>query len=951
MQSSELRSQFLNYFKKQGHKICPSSPLIPQGDPTLLFTSAGMVPFKPYFLGIKKDLNRAASVQKCLRTTDIDHVGTTIRHLTFFEMLGNFSFGDYFKEEAIAWGWGFLTKEMKLPQEKLFITLFKEDDESAKLWKKFVPESKITRLGEDSNFWAMGPTGPCGPCSEIYWDRGTEFSCGQSTCGVGCDCDRYLEIWNLVFTQFDRQEDGSLKPLPRKNIDTGMGLERLALVTQQKKTPFETDLFWPILEETSKILKTNPPASPAGRQPLTPFAELRVPAGTPKGPSVLAPNPFHIIGDHTRAACFLAAEGILPSNEGRGYILRRLLRRALRYGRLLGYPDSFLHRLVSPTLKIFSEEKGIQSAQKQIEDTFRTEEENFLSTLENGERLLKEILAKPGTILPGEEVFKLYDTFGFPLELTVEAAQVSGKKVDLEEYERAKTKAQEIARTGWKGSGERRGDIYSKVSRGWPHFVGYELLDTETEITDILDDSGNAVSSLSAGSHGEIFFKETPFYAEGGGQVGDRGWILDSSRTKKLAEVLDTYVPVEDYHSHKIKALSEIKKGQEVYALVSKEHRHPTMYHHTATHLLNEALRRVLGPNIRQAGSLVDAVHLRFDFTYPKALSYEQIKLIEDIVNDVIRKDFPVHKQAWPKSKVQEWKPATLLGEDYGDKPRFVLVGKKKFEEPDWQSQENKFSLELCGGTHVDHTGEIQHFKILKDSSISAGTRRIEALAGPAVLEYYKTLTQKQVESLGLNLKKLDDVVAEIFTLLGGSKKDLFDGTVSMIKDLFKNYQQHDSLTLEDLQVREKKLREALETVITQEKKLRQELGILKQKALLTAGDKNIKIQEINGIKLLSQKLEGVDAPTLRALCDRWRKENSSSVIFLVSTQEEKLSFVVSVTQDLLSQGFDSVKIAKKVAENLSGSAGGRPDFAQGGGKAEPGWEKVFDQMPALLKK
>ncbi|MEI8217735.1 MAG: alanine--tRNA ligase, partial [Elusimicrobiota bacterium] len=617
--SQTIRQKYLDFFARNNHVIRPSDSLVPAGDPTLLFTSAGMVQFKKNFLGLSKDtFTRATTCQKCFRTSDIDQVGVTNRHLTFFEMLGNFSFGDYFKQEAIAWAWEFLTIEMHLPADKLYITVYKDDNEAYELWKKIVPESKIIRMGDETNFWNMGPTGPCGPCSEILYDLGPEMSCGKPDCGPACSCNRYLEVWNLVFTQFDRQEDGSLKNLPRKNIDTGMGLERLVAVVNGKNNVFDTDLFMPVIEwladELNIDIKSN-------------ISKLRM------------------MADHTRGLVLLIGDGIAPSNEGRGYVLRRLLRRALRQGKLFGASKPFLYKAAAVAAKIMSGAyPGLIEQYERIASTTKMEEEKFLETLESGTHLLNELIAKTksgnATVLAGSAVFKLYDTYGFPFDLTREIAAEENLTIDEQGFKEAQRQAQEISRAAWNGSGDKDITFYLKLNRalGDTVFVGYEATATNAVITALIKNAAPA-ETLSAGDEGEIILDHSPFYAQSGGQVSDTGTITTPDTE---AIVLDVQKPAGKLFVHRVKVIrGSLKQGLSVDASIDIDRRKNIMRHHTATHLLHAALRRVVGTQVTQAGSEVRADGFRFDFAHPTALSIDDISAIESMVNAAIRDNMP----------------------------------------------------------------------------------------------------------------------------------------------------------------------------------------------------------------------------------------------------------------------------------------------------------------------
>ncbi len=877
-QSSVLRQEFLSFFSARNHRVTPSSPLIPRGDPTLMFTSAGMVPFKPYFLGQLRDLSRAASCQKCFRTTDIGNVGLTVRHLTFFEMLGNFSFGDYFKEDAIQWAWEFLTQKAGFDPRRLYPTVFKDDPEAEKIWKSLNVPNLPARLGEDTNFWTMGPTGPCGPCSEIYFDRGAEFSCGKLSCSVGCDCDRYLEVWNLVFTQFDRQEDGKLTPLPRKNIDTGMGLERLVFSSSNQPSPFDTDLFLPIIEKASSLFNRD-------------FRQ-----------SSQTEISFRIIADHLRGSVFLLSEGIIPSNIERGYVLRRLIRRASRYGKMLGSQEPFLYKLIPACLQIF---KGvypeIEKSRALIETTLKSEEEKFLETLSVGEAELAHILSKQnGKTLSGQEAFRLYETFGFPLELTKEICTEKGFQVDEAGFDSAFKKSVEIARSSWKGSGENRIEI--------PHFdhptqfLGYEKLESKAEIA----------AADTRGNRGFLVLNQTPFYPEGGGQVGDQGEIL-SEEGRVLAKVIDTQKQGPTIiHILESNDIGSFEKGRTVIARVDRQQRELTAPHHTATHLLNAALRMVLGPHVRQAGSYVGPDKLRFDFTHPSALSKEEIERIEFIVNEEIKKSDPVSPKEDSIDKVQELGAVTLMGENYGDKPRFLLIGPKGWENP-----HERFSLELCGGTHVSNTAQIKTFKIVKESSVASGVRRIEAVAGDAarIWEKEKREAEKTIlEDLKARQKKaLEEILA-----LGGKEPSNFD------------------------------FNQDIQSLRTQEKELLAILNNLKTKKLALDSNAGVKLMTVKGASVHIQKLDGAEPKMLREIADMAKAQANAGIIFVACPANGKISFVLSLNTDMIARGFDASKIAKNLASHLSGSAGGRPDFAQGG-VAEKDWEKVTRVLISLL--
>lgn len=883
MHTNELRKKFLNYFKKQGHAIVPSDSLIPSADPSLLFTSAGMVQFKKHFLGqIRLDFRRAASSQKCLRTTDIDRVGFTARHLTFFEMLGNFSFGDYFKKEAIAWGWEFLTSECGLEPERLYPSIYKEDDESFGFWKKIVPESRIVRLGEDSNFWNMGPTGPCGPCSEILYDQGEKFGCGKSSCGPGCDCDRYLEVWNLVFTQFDRQSDGKLVPLPQKNIDTGMGLERLSAVTNHLPSNFDIDIFQKLVSEIRNLIQSASIPQSANR----------------------------IIADHIRASTFLISDGILPSNEGRGYILRRLLRRALRQGWIHGRKDPFLHLLVPVVAKEMGEAyPELTERTKNIQSIIETEEKNTLQTIESGTRyLMEQIKSKSGSVkFPGEKVFYIYDTYGLDKEIQKEILADSGIELVFseQEYEKARERAVETARRGWKGSGQRDVTIYSKVQKktGAILFRGYEVLETQTKVLAVLkekkSDAGillEEVQELSEGDEGEVILAETPFYAESGGQVGDRGLIENGGN---VLEVLDTQKPVEGLIVHRIRVKNgSVKAGDAVKTEVDAVLRRHTMRHHTATHLLHAALRKVLGSHVTQAGSLVSPEKLRFDFTYPKALKKEEITQIEKLVNEAVLSNIPRKRDEYSLEEARKHGALAFFGEKYGEKVFVVNY--------------DNASTEVCGGTHCHSTGEIGLFKVTSESSVGSGVRRIEALAGEKALEYVQD-QESQLEQIAEKLKCSES---------------------ECIEKIDKAIQRQTELERE----------------ITNLKKNRNQPEID-----LSGEAKSFSLRDGKAFKFAANAIESADADQLRETADIIRNKLGSGVVLLASQEEDKSSFVVTITKDCAANGLHAGKIATEFARKIGGRGGGKELFAQGGGKSVSDLKKIVESFPeefaALLKK
>ena len=879
MKSQQIRESFLEFFSRNGHPVVKSSPLIPEGDPTLLFTSAGMVQFKPYYLGLKTDMKRAASCQKSFRTTDIDNVGKTIRHLTFFEMLGNFSFGDYFKKESIAWGWEFLTKDMGLDARRLYPSIYKggvapRDAEARAIWENILPKelhSHIIELGDKDNFWAMGDTGPSGPCSEIYWDRGEKYD-HKGCAGPGaCSCDRYIEIWNHVFTQFDKQPGGVYNPLPKKNIDTGMGLERLTFIVEGKESPFETSLFYPIIEAASGLLKSDYQASPENV------------------------SAYRIIAEHLRASSFLISEGIIPSNEGRGYVLRRLIRRASRYGRMLGAKDPFLHRLTPAVFGVF---KGVypevEAAAKQINETLKFEEQGFIETLETGEKFLADLLAKYPKGIPGAEIFSLYETYGFPFELTRELAEKKGVQVDEAGFHEARKAAQATAKAGWKDSGEKNAFIFQTAEEKLPAtvFKGYDVTETGSSVIALLDDKGHMLEKLPAGAEGYAVLDVTPFYAQSGGQVGDTGSLMFEGA--ELASVTDTQKPVAKVYFHSIRTHAALKTGMKVSARVSGD-RYRTACNHTATHVINAALKQIFGDTTRQAGSEVDPVRFRFDYTIAKAPTKEEIARIEEIANAAVREDYRVHKAVRPLADAKAFGATTLLGEKYADPARFILINRGGFE-----TAKDRYSLELCGGTHIDRTGELMVIKILKDSSVSRGVRRIEGVAGPAAV-YYLSGLAKVAETVAARLSvPASDLPARVEQLLENIKE-----------------------------LKSGKTRAAAPAP---------QAG----RRLLTEGIDG------SGSSFLVYDAGAAEMKELRGLSDEIKKGLKATLLFIYSRLGEKFTFIVTHTGDVKA---DASAIAKHVAEVVNGSGGGRKDFAQGGGEVPPDMPGFERQLVELAKK
>lgn len=854
MKSKEIRKSFLDFFISKGHELVKSSSLIPKGDPTLLFTNAGMVQFKSVFLGEEtRPFKRATSCQKCLRAggkhSDIENVGHTARHHTFFEMLGNFSFGDYFKREAISFAWELLTGWFRLPEDRLWVSIYEEDEDAAKLWKEEtgIPEDRIVRLGAKDNFWQMGDTGPCGPCSEIIIDQGTDVGCGRENCRVGCDCDRYLEIWNLVFMQYNRNEKGELYPLPKPSIDTGMGLERITAVLQGKLNNFDTDIFAGIISSISETAEIDYGKSP----------EMDV--------------SIRVIADHIRAIGFLLSEGLIPSNEGRGYVLRRIIRRAARHARVLGLSGPVLFRF----LDSLSESMGdiypeLIDEKERASKILEIEEERFSKTLDQGMRLMEglidEVKRAGRNLIPGEEIFRLYDTYGFPYDLARDIAMDNGLTIDEAGFQREMELQRERARASWVGEEEAVAPIYRELINeiGATEFVGYERLESSSIVKAIVMD-GKVIGEAREGEEVEVFLDITPFYGESGGQVGDTGEI---SGENFRAVVMDTSKPIEGLHSHHIR----LKKGiirvwDRVHCKVNKEKRIATTRNHTATHLLQAALRMVIGDHVKQAGSLVSPERLRFDFTHFSSLSDEEIRSIEDIVNEKIMENLPV-RVTWMDMKEAIVSGATaLFGDKYGERVRVVSV-------PD-------FSSELCGGTHCKATGEISLFVLVSEESIASGIRRIEAFTGKSAFDYLRARASEL--SRLANLLKTDQVYQRV------------------------------------------------EKLLSELKGLEREIESLKAKTF--AKDASSIIEQarmIEGVNVISCRVDGLDAKDLRTLADNIREKVRSGIIFVASAKNGQASFLSMVTKDLIDR-FDAGDIIKKVASVAGGRGGGRKEMAQGG--------------------
>jgi alanyl-tRNA synthetase len=874
MKGSEIREKFLKYFEANGHTIVPSSSLIPKDDPTLLFTNSGMVQFKNCFTGLEnRGYTRAASAQKSVRAggkhNDLENVGHTARHHTFFEMLGNFSFGDYFKKESIFWGWEFLTKVMGIPKEKLWITVYEDDDEAFEIWNKTigVPADRIVRMGMETNFWTMGETGPCGPCSEILYDQGVQVGCGRPECNVECDCDRHLEIWNHVFTQFDRDKDGNMIPLPKPNIDTGMGLERLAAVVQGVDSNYDTDFFRPIIRFVEKI------------------------SGKKYKENEENDISMRVIADHSRAVTFLIADGILPSNEGRGYVLRRILRRAARHGKLIGLNQPFLNEAVSVVIAGMKDAyPDLIDKESYIRKVVVNEEQRFIETLDSGLKILSDevasLLNAGKKVVPGDMVFKLYDTFGFPIDLTADIVKKDQLTLDVEGFERAMAMQREKARESWKGSGEQAiSESYQKLSVQGINtvFTGYEgVTETSSHVTAVLV-NGESVMSIDEGQPVEIIVAQTPFYGESGGQTGDTG-VLEGNGF--LFEVLDTQRPLGNLITHAGKLVQgRMKVGDKVLLKVEIEKRRATEAHHSATHILNAALRSVLGNHVKQSGSLVDAEHLRFDFTHFSKINEDELERIEAFANEIIRSNSPVDSRVLPLEEAIKTGATAVFDEKYGDEVRVVRMGDK--------------SMELCGGTHVARTGDIGFLKILHESAVAGGVRRIEAVAGQEAVKYVRRIENELKNAAGLLKTKTADVAERI----------------------------------------DKNLRH--------QKDLEKEIEALKGKlAAKDSSDLLDEMKEVNGVRVLATVVDAPDVKTLRDFGDKVRDKIQSGIVLLGSRTGDKAMLLCLVTKDLTDR-YHAGNIIKEIAPIVGGSGGGRPDMAQAGG---PNPENLQQAVERLLK-
>jgi alanyl-tRNA synthetase len=866
MKTDDLRKAFLEYFKERGHTVVPSASLVPEGDPTLLFNIAGMVQFKQFYASKGSiPFTRAASVQKCLRATDLEEVGRTVKHHTFFEMLGNFSFGDYFKEEAIEWGWDFLTRVVGLPAERLYVTIYLDDDESEELWRTRVgvEAERIFRLGKEDNFWGpAGSTGACGPCSEIHFDLGEDKGCGKPDCSPACSCDRYVEVWNLVFPQFYQEPDGSMRPLERRGVDTGMGLERLALVAQGVGSTFDTDGLRPLVEFVKRE---------AGLDPRDDSMEVSL----------------RVIADHARALCFAISEGVLPSNEGRGYVVRRILRRAVVKGLEIGIEEAFLFKVAGKVIDIMrGAYPELAENQEKIALIIRSDEERFEQTLSRGMAILKDALkdlTKAGqTTVSGEVVFKLYDTYGFPVEITRELAGVEGFGIDLEGFEREMDDQRERARRASK-IGKDDGAI-EEIAAAADIFVGYDNYEIPTVIASVSPVAGDGVEG---GPEMDLELERTPFYPEGGGQVGDVGSIVGNNGR---ASVTDVRLLEGGRIIHHVKLEQGILgEGDGVVAKVDVERRRATQRNHTATHLLHGALRSVLGGHVRQSGSLVAPDHLRFDFTHYEPMTDEEIGTIEDMVNAKILRNVPVHIGLESFEDAKARGAMALFGDKYGQRVRVVEI--------------EDTSCELCGGTHVRATGEIGGFRVISESGIAAGVRRIEAVTGFEMIRA---------------AREADKGLAELSSILRVPARDLEDGARKTIERM---------------------------------KALEKELAELRERLAGGEVDRIVeRATEVSGIVVAASRVDVADVDLLKRLADRVKEKLTGGVVCVGSASDDRVYIVVSVDASLSEErGVKASAIAKKMGELVGGRGGGKATFAQAGGK-EPGkLDEAIGRCPEVV--
>ena len=877
MTGNEIRESYLKFFESKGHKRLPSASLIPVNDPSILWTAAGMVPFKPFFTGeAKPDHLRVTTCQKCIRTPDIESVGRTARHHTFFEMLGNFSFGDYFKESAIPWAWEYVTEHLGLPQDKLWVTIYLDDDEAFDIWHQVVgvPAERIVRLDKDTNFWEIG-VGPCGPCSEIYVDMGAEKGCGSPDCAVGCECDRYLEIWNLVFIQYFRDEEGRYTPLASKGIDTGFGLERVASVLQDVPSNFDTDLLREIMDYTAGLF------------------------GLAYGRESRVDTALKVIADHCRAITFAITDGALPSNEGRGYVIRRLLRRAARFGRLLGIEELFLYKVSGAVVRqmgpVYPE---LAERQDHVLSVIRNEEKRFSETLAQGTemlgRLMDEAKKQGSSVISGAHAFKLYDTYGFPLELTQEMAGEQGFSVDTDGFSLAMEGQRQRARSARQETEyiSEQGHLFKQLREelGETNFVGYQTLAARAGVLGILRD-GQRLQSAEAGEEIAFILDVTPCYAESGGQVGDHGRLTAPDLDVEIYEVTR---PVENLIVHRGRVTKGVlREHDQVTVEVETAWRAAVCRNHSATHLLHKALKMVLGEHVNQAGSLVEPGRLRFDFTHYTAPAADELKKIEEIVNDSVLNDLPIDIFETSVDEAREMGAAALFGEKYGERVRVVRM--------------DDFSMELCGGTHLKNTAGVGLFKLVAESSVGAGLRRIEAVTGKAALQYVHDREEQLARIAGLVKAAPHEIVRRVEGLLNSNRE--LEAENETLQARLAKYQVHDLLN---------------------------------------------SVKTVKGIKVLAGQAAAPDMDSLRGMVDLLRDKVGSGVIVLGSANGDKVSLVAAVSKDLLKSGLHAGKLIKEVAAVVGGGGGGRPEMAQAGGKdpsrLNEAVEKVCQVVAAQVK-
>jgi alanyl-tRNA synthetase len=873
MTGNEARKIFLDYFRKHNHQVVRSSSLVPQDDPTLLFVNAGMVQFKRVFTGDeKRDYQRAVTAQKCVRAggkhNDLENVGYTARHHTFFEMLGNFSFGDYFKEKAIAFGWDLLTSGYGFDPDKLYVSVYKDDDEAFAIWRDQVgvPENRISRLGDEDNFWAMGDTGPCGPCSEIHIDRGEAYGCGTPECAVGCDCDRWLELWNLVFMQFYKDESGTMTPLPKPSIDTGLGLERIISVLQDVPTNFDTDLFVPIMEKVGEL---------SGRQ---------------RGESDQVEVAMKVIADHSRATAFLVCDGVLPSNEGRGYVLRRIMRRAIRYGRSIGLIRPFLHETVQTVFDIMdSAYPELKESAPFILKVVKNEENKFLETLDTGMKLLEATLAdlsaKGETIISGDVIFKLYDTFGFPVDIIADHVKDMEISLDLDGFETAMAQQKARSKSVKKFTGA--GDVYKPLIADGvkTRFLGYDRLTTESELL-ILVQKNRELDLAQKGDTVDLVTGQTVFYAESGGQAGDAGIFENAACTIEITDTSSD--PSGLYIHHGTVTRGQCRKGDTFILKVDADRRRKTAVNHTATHILHAALRQVLGDHVKQAGSLVTHDRLRFDFTHFSAITDQEQEDIENFVNQRIRENHEVSTREMDMEEAVHQGATALFEEKYGDVVRVVNQG--------------GFSKELCGGTHTRRSGDIGLFKIVSEAGIASGVRRIEAATGQMAL----------------------DLVHEEHQCLESAAQLLKSARSQVVP--------------------------RLEALVQEKKALEKELASVKAKiASKSVADIDSGIREINGVRVLARRVEIENPSQLRDLADKFKAKLGPGILLLGAESNGKALLIATVSQDLVKK-FKAGDIVKQAAQVVGGGGGGRPDMAQAGGTQPQFLEKALETVYHMLE-